>query len=105
MSYKVLVTRTALEMIKQIEDRRIRGQVSDAISSLSEAPEKKGKPLLGELAGYRSMRAAGQRYRVIYQVVAEDVIVVVVAVGKRKDGDRKDVYSLARKLFRQRLVD
>jgi mRNA interferase RelE/StbE len=92
-------------MIKGIEDRRIRQQISDAITGLSVDPEIKGKALLGELAGYRSLRAAGQRYRGIYQVVAEDVFVVVVAVGKRKDGDRKDVYSLARKLFRQKLVD
>ncbi len=105
MTFKVVVTRSALEMIKKIEDRRIRQQISAAITGLSADPDKKGKALLGELAGYRSMRTAGQRYRVIYQVVAQEVIVVVVAVGKRKESDRKDVYSLARKLFRQRLVE
>ena len=105
MTFKLVLTRSALEMLKKVEDRRIRKQIWDAISDLSLNPEIKGKALLGELAGYRSLRAAGQRYRVIYQVVANEVLVVVVAVGKRKEGDRKDVYSLARKLFRQRLVD
>lgn len=104
MTWQVVITPAALEMLKQIADRRIRGQVSDAIDGLAEGPEKKGKPLLGELAGYRSMRAAGRKYRVIYRIEQEEVIVVVVAIGRRKEGDRKDIYSLARKLFEQRLL-
>jgi mRNA interferase RelE/StbE len=104
LTWQVVITPAALEMLKQITDRRIRGQVSDAIGGLSQAPEKKGKPLLGELAGFRSLRAAGQRYRVIYKIEKEVVTVVVVAVGRRREGDRKDIYSLARKLFEQRLL-
>ncbi len=104
MTWRVVVTRSALEMLKKIPDRRIRKQVSGTIMGLSEDPEKKGKALLGELAGYRTIRSAGQRYRVIFRIERGKVIVVVVAVGMRKEGDRKDIYSLARKLFRQRLI-
>jgi hypothetical protein len=32
------------------------------------------------------------------------VIVTIVAVGRRKAGDRSDIYALARRLFRQRLL-
>lgn len=104
MTWRVLITPTALEMLKGITDKRIRGQVAQAVSGLSEDPEMKGKPLMGDLAGYRSLRAAGQKYRVIYRIEKEQVIVVVVGVGRRKEGDRKDIYSLARKLFEQKLL-
>ncbi len=40
--------------------------------------------MLGELKGYRSVRAAGQRYRVIFKVRDKTVIVIIVAVGMRK---------------------
>jgi len=104
VTWRVLITPAALEMLKGITDRRIRRQVAQAVSGLSEDPEKKGKPLMGEMAGYRSLRTAGQRYRVIYKIEEKEVIVIVVAVGRRKEGDRKDIYSLARKLFEQRLI-
>jgi mRNA interferase RelE/StbE len=100
----VVITPAALEMLKGITDRRLREQVSDAIGGLAEDPELKGKPLLGELAGFHSLRAAGQKYRVIYRVEKEIVTVVVVAIGRRKEGDRKDIYSLAKRLFELRLL-
>ena len=99
-----MVTPKALEMIQGISDRRIRRQVSEAISDLSEDPDIKGKALIGELTGFRAIRAAGQRFRVIFRVEDVKVLVVVVAVGQRKEGSRKDIYSLAGKLFRQRLL-
>jgi len=105
LTWRVAVTPSALEMIRAIPDRRVRDLVADAISGLSEDPDKKGKPLIGELAGYRSLRAAGQRYRVIYTIIKTKIVVVVVAIGKRKEEDRKDVYALARKLIRHRLLD
>ena len=48
-----------------------------------------------ELAGLRSIRVVNQRFRVIYEVQKELVIVVVVAVGIRKQGDRAYVYRKA----------
>jgi len=104
LTWRVLITPSALEMLKEITDQRIKRQISEAIGKLSEDPEKKGRPLMGELTGYRSLRTAGQKYRVIYRIEKEQVIVVVVAVGRRKEGDRKDIYSLARKLFEQKLL-
>ena len=104
MTWRVLITPSALNMLKKVADQRVRKQISEAISGLSEDPDKKGKPLMGELTGYRSMRTAGQRYRVIYKIEKDQVIVVVVAIDRRKEGDRKDIYYLARKLFEQKLL-
>jgi mRNA interferase RelE/StbE len=61
--------------------------------------------MIDELVGYRSVRAVGQRYRIIYRVEDERVTVLVVALGIRKQGDKKDVYELAKKLLRSDLLD
>ncbi|MDD4455836.1 MAG: type II toxin-antitoxin system RelE/ParE family toxin, partial [Candidatus Methanomethylophilaceae archaeon] len=68
MRYGIEITPAALEMLKGMKDRRIVGQIVQRIDRLRDDPEKQGKPLLGELSGYRSVRAAGQRYRVIYRI-------------------------------------
>ena len=70
------------------------------MEQLAESPEQQGKPLRGDLAGYRSIRSIGQRYRIIYQILEDQVLVIVVAIGRRKEGDRQDVYELASKLVK-----
>ena len=105
MSCKILLTPTAERLLSEISDRRIREKIGAVIDRLAEDPEKQGKALLGELAGFRSIRAVGQRYRIIYQVRGDEIIVVIVAVGIRRDGARDDIYNLAKKLFRLRLLD
>jgi len=95
-------TETALKMAEAIPDRRVRGLIVARVSELATVPEQMGKPLTGELAGYRAVRAAGQR--VLYRVERRQVTILVVAVGRRKEGDRQDVYELARRLLRQRLL-
>jgi mRNA interferase RelE/StbE len=88
-----------------IKDSRIREQIRRRIRSLEDNPEQQGKPLGEELYGYRSVKAVGQRYRVIYKLNDIEVLVLVVMVGIRKDGDKKDVYMLAKKLARLGLLD
>ena len=63
-------------------------------------PEKQGKPMSDALTGFRSVRAVGQRYRVIYQVQEKAVVVLVVTLGLRKEGDKQDVYAVAESLAR-----
>lgn len=105
MIYQIEITPTALSMINKVQDRRIRAKIIETIDGLAEDPEKKGKPLTAELDGYHSVRAVGQRYRIIYRIDNEKVIILVVAVGLRKEGDRKDIYALAKKLIRARLLE
>lgn len=102
--YTVKWTETASKLLSEISDRRVRQLLYTRAGQLSHSPEQQGKPLLGELAGFRSLRAAGQKYRIIYRVERQEVIVVIVAVGRRKHGDARDVYALARKLLRQGLL-
>ena len=103
--WNVVILPVAKEHLATIRDRRIQEGLKSSLRRLEYEPEKQGKPLSDELAGYRSIRAVGQRYRILYKVEEEQVIGAVVAVGIRKARDKKDVYELAKKLARLGLLD
>jgi mRNA interferase RelE/StbE len=69
------------------------------IDQLKVEPQKQGKALVDNLSGFRRIRAVGQRYRIVYQVEPDRVLVVVVGLGRRKDGDKKDIYTILEKLL------
>ena len=104
MIYRLVITPRARGMLKAVTDRRIREKLGSVIDSLAPDPELRGKPLDEDLAGYRSVRAVGQRYRIIYRVERTIVTVVVVAAGIRKEGSREDIYRVAEKLIRLGLL-
>lgn len=105
MKYKIEITPLALKMLKRIKDRRITRQILEKIGRLQDDPEKQGKPLLGGLSGYRSVRAANQRFRIVFKVEDKRIVVIVIAVGLRREGDKKDIYELAKELIRLKLTD
>jgi mRNA interferase RelE/StbE len=83
-------------LLLRIEDRRIRNLLKERAIHLDSRPEMQGKSLGGDLAGLTSVRAAGQRYRIVYELFPEDHEVWVVAVGIREAGHREDVYEVTR---------
>lgn len=99
--WRVIIVPSVIEQLAAISDRRVRRLISERIDGLAENPLQQGKPLLEELAGYRSIRAVGQRYRVIYRVTDDTITVYVVAIGRRHDGSRDDIYALAKRLARR----
>jgi len=103
-TYAITWTETALKLVEAIPDQRIRRLISQRADQLAKSPEQQGKPLIGELAGFRSIRAVGQRYRVVYRVDHGEVVVLIGALGRRRSGDKSDIYELAKKLLRQRLL-
>jgi mRNA interferase RelE/StbE len=103
MAYKIEITPTALEVLKAIADRRTRAIIR-RIDTLVEEPEKQGKPLRGWLAGFQSVRAAGQRYRVVYRIENAEQRVLVYMVGIRREGSRRDIYVLAEHLVQRGLI-
>lgn len=103
--YRIVIQPIAINLLREISDRRIRQKISDRIDKLKESSEMQGKPLLGELDGYYSVRAVGQRYRIIYVIEQAQVTVMIIALGIRKDGSKQDVYALAKKLLRLGLLD
>lgn len=95
MKWTVEISKPALEQLKKIADVRVRKKLFERIEQLQDEPETQGKPLKNELSGLYSVRAIGQRYRIIYKAVDDRIVVVVVAVGLRKEGDRSDIYRIA----------
>jgi mRNA interferase RelE/StbE len=102
--HRVDILPAAQDMVLKISDRRIQEKLLERMTALAADPELQGKPLGDELAGYRSVRAVGQRYRIIYRVERSAVVVMVVAAGIRKEGSREDVYRVAAKLIRLGLL-
>jgi mRNA interferase RelE/StbE len=101
--YKIKLTSIASENIKKL-NITVQKQVINKIESLKEEPLLLGKPLKGSLKEFRTIRAAGQRYRIIYKVMELEIIVIIIAVGIRKDGDKKDIYELMKKYIKTGLL-
>ena len=99
-AYGVRWTATAVRLLEKIGDLRVRRKILDRGDDLASDPALQGKPMREELTGYRSLRAVGQRYRLLYQVDESRRTVWIKAVGLRKEGDRNDIYALAGKLVR-----
>jgi mRNA interferase RelE/StbE len=103
-SFRVEWAPTAVRTLAGIADKRVQRKIFERAEALATEPDSQGKALVGPLAGCRSVRAVGQRYRIVYRVERGRVIVIVLAVGLCKDGDRGDVYALAKKLVKLGLL-
>ena len=102
MGYTVNVTELAEQSIRAIRDRRTQQAIYRRILTLENEPRLQGAALVGDLTEYRTVRAAGERYRILYRSFEADLIVVFV--GIRRQRDRRDVYRLAEKLVGRGLL-
>ena len=92
---------TALAALRRIGSRTVQQKIIAKVEDLAATndPRQLGKPLQDELRGL--YRISFGRYRILYQVDSTGrVTVVVVMVGIRKEGDKTDVYEIARRLQR-----
>jgi mRNA interferase RelE/StbE len=80
-AFGIFYTKEAKKSIEKL-DSSVRKLVKKAIESLAIDPEK-GKPLSYELAGLRSLRTSD--YRVIYRIKGGELLIIVVAVGHRRE--------------------
>jgi mRNA interferase RelE/StbE len=115
MQYRIEITPLAIELLSKIKDKREQQGLKQRIEKLTSEPEKQGKALSGKLKGrreasvmrsesfralvYRSIRALGQRYRIVYRVDRSTITVLIVGAGIRKEGARKDIYAILNKFF------
>jgi len=104
LKYRIRITDTCLALIEKIPDKKTQRTILDRIKNLSDEPDKQGKSLVKNLSGFRSIHVAG-RYRIIYKIDKQTVIVHVLAAGIRKEGDKKDIYKIAKKLLNAGLLD
>lgn len=101
MPYKVALTAQATQDFR-ILDGSVKEQVARQLRKLETAP------LLGEhlgnrggldLTGYYKLYAARKAIRIVYRIVEMEVIVEVVAIGKRED------FEVYREAFKRILKD
>ncbi len=83
MSYSIEILRVAQKQLAKI-DRASQQRIIDGIRSLTENPRPSG---CKKLSGRPAWRIRIGPYRVIYEIHEDQLLVLVVAVG-----DRKDVY-------------
>jgi len=79
--YNVFFTREAKRNVEKM-DPSIKRIIKKAIESLAVNPAK-GKPLAYDLAGLHSLRTSD--YRIIYRVREKQLLIIVIAVGHRKE--------------------
>ncbi len=97
MTFEVIFTHEVDRDLEAITDVRTRNAIICKALEWDTEPDKQGKPLGRDLTDYRAVRAAGQRYRIVYQVGMLEGVVTVVVIGIRKEGDKRDVYRVAGK--------
>ena len=81
MIFSVKIKASAAKALQKIPGSD-RLRLIDAIDRLSETPMA-GGALKGEFAGLRRLRIG--TYRIIYEVVEHELLVLVVRIGYRKD--------------------
>ena len=84
-SYRVLIKPSAAREIEAVDQKKDRQRIVASILALADEPRPIGcEKLAGEIDRYR-IRVG--RYRVVYSIADDDLVVLVVRFA-----DRKDVY-------------
>ena len=89
-SFELRYTTDAAADIRAL-DGSVRKQLRKVLEKkLAVDPEMYGLPLRGSLAGYWKHQFGN--HRIVYRIYPAEGIVVVCAVGVRKQGDAEDIY-------------
>ena len=89
--YRVVIDNLVLEKDFKKIDRADQKRILTAIrKKLTTEPKKFGRPLRGEFKKYWKLRVG--EYRVIYEILEDQVLVYIILVGFRRD---EDVYKAA----------
>ena len=92
MSYRLEFVRDALREWKSL-DASVQKQFKKKLAERLENPEISASRLIGSQNRYK-IKLRGSGFRLVYEVYRQELVVLVVAVGKR---DRNAVYKAATK--------
>ena len=82
-SYRVLIKPSAAKEIEAVDAKRDRQRIVSKVLALAEEPRPTGcEKLAGENDQYR-VRVG--RYRIVYSIADDELVVLVVRVAHRKD--------------------
>ncbi len=96
--YKLVI---APSLARQLEELGILDQARDAIRGAMSDPEQAGKQLTDSFYPYRRLKFS--RYRTVYRVASNTAQPEVrfLFAGIRKEGNKKNVYTLLMKIMRR----
>jgi mRNA interferase RelE/StbE len=83
--YKVVFRKSVAQDLRRIPKRDLR-RILSTIDSLSEEPRPRG---IEKLSGQEKYRVRQGNYRIIYEIKEDEVVVVVVKVGHRRNVYRR----------------
>lgn len=86
--YNVSIKRSAVKEIEAIPQKKERQRIIDRIGQLANEPRPPGSKKLSGRGKYRIRQGAN---RIVYSIVDNELVVVVVKVGHRKDVYRGNV--------------
>jgi len=84
--YRLLIKPSAVKEIEAIPLKRERRRLVERIAGLAENPRPVG---VEKLSGQDKYRLRQERYRILYAIEDQNLLVYVVKVGHRKDVYRK----------------
>ncbi|HXF49137.1 MAG TPA: type II toxin-antitoxin system RelE/ParE family toxin [Verrucomicrobiae bacterium] len=82
MTYRILFTRRANKDYETLSEA-VKPRILAALDEIARAPFKEGKPLKGEMKGCFSHRMGN--YRIVYQIQAKQIVVLVLTIAHRKE--------------------
>lgn len=88
--FRVLVAGSVKKELKKL-GRSNAQRILREVEKLKKAPEQYGEPLGKDLAGYWRLVVGG--FRVVYKVDHDRVWVMVLAAGKRNEGNIDNIYD------------
>ena len=80
--YKVSIKRSAVKEIEAIPQKKERRRIISRIGQLANDPRPTGAK---KLSGHDKYRLRQGSYRIVYSIEDNELVVVVVKVGHRKD--------------------
>ena len=81
VKYSIILSDKFDKFFSQL-DRVSQKRIVERLKDLSKYP-KSGKPLKGRFKGIRSLRVG--KYRILYDIQENHLIIVVIAIGHRKN--------------------
>ena len=80
--YRVSIKRSAVKEIEAIPQKKERQRIIQRIGQLAKDPRPTGSK---KLSGHDRYRIRQGSYRIVYSIEGNELVVVVVKVGHRKD--------------------
>jgi mRNA-degrading endonuclease RelE of RelBE toxin-antitoxin system len=84
--YEVEITPEGLRHLNLLPEKVRQAALAAILGPIADNPHRLGKPLLGDLEGLHAARRGD--YRIIYEIVEDDQVVLIHRVQHRRDAYR-----------------